>query len=209
MADGESFTAVKDDILYMPKGSRYLTQCGEDAFLHMTINFDMQGSLSLPHRRHCEEGERSRRDMSRIISVWAERAPNYREKSMGLLYLLLCDQLDISCQDRGETREKLQRAIELLEGDKTGDISISELAASCHISETYFRRLFARAFGMSPMAYLTHKRMSYACELLRNTPLSVEDVCYESGYRDPAYFCRMFKKFTGLPPSEYRLKEEA
>lgn len=203
MSSGESFTAEKDDILCMPKGCSYLTHAG-DSFLHLTINFDMQGVLELPLRRHCADGEKTRRDMHRIISEWSERAPNYREKSLGRLYLLLCEQIDICHRDRGETREKLQNAIALLESDCSDEISVARLAESCAMSETYFRKLFANAFGMSPMAYMTHKRMSYACELLQNTGLSIEEVCYESGYKDPSYFCRMFKKFTGMPPSEYR-----
>ena len=208
MNSGESFTVEKDDILCMPKGCSYQTHAGE-SFLHMTINFDLEGSLELPIRRHCTEDEKTRRDMQRLISEWSERAPNYREKSIGRLYLLLCEQLDICTRGRGETREKLQNAIALLDSECSDEISVARLAESCAMSETYFRKLFAKAFGMSPMAYMTHKRMSYACELLQNTGLTVEEVCYESGYKDPSYFCRMFKKFTGLPPSEYRAAGKA
>jgi two-component system response regulator YesN len=78
------------------------------------------------------------------------------------------------------------------------------LAESCGISETYFRKLFQRVYGLSPMDYITNQRISYARELLTNTGLSVEDISYDSGYKDPTYFCRIFKKATGMSPSEYR-----
>ena len=54
------------------------------------------------------------------------------------------------------------------------------------------------------MDYITNQRISYARELLTNTGLSVEDISYDSGYKDPTYFCRIFKKVTGMSPSEYR-----
>ena len=84
------------------------------------------------------------------------------------------------------------------------EITVSELADSCNMSETYFRKLFSRVFGMSPQNYMTHKKISYACDLLLNTRLSVEEVSYESGYRDPAYFCRIFRKTVGCSPGAYR-----
>ena len=58
---------------------------------------------------------------------------------------------------------------------------------------------------MSPIAYLTNMRISYARELLSNTGFAVEYIGYECGYKDPAYFCRIFKKNTGLSPTAYRM----
>lgn len=203
MSDGSSITVVKDDMLYMPKGEKYYTHCPEDSFLHMTINFTMQGKLSLPRRRHCESKEKTRSDISRIVSEWNTRAPNYRERSIGLLYLLITSQLDINHRDMSQ-KPQLSRAMDILAEDYSQNISISALAESCGISETYFRRLFARVYGVSPMEYITNQRISYAQELLTNTSLSVENISYQSGYRDQSYFCRIFKKTTGMSPSEYR-----
>lgn len=201
--DGSSFTAVKDDILYMPKGETYLTHCPEESFHHMTINFNMHGSLALPRRRHCESSEKTKAEISRIVSEWNSRTPNYRERCTGLLYLLLCSQLDINHRELSQ-KPLLSRAMEMLAEDYSQNITVAALAESCGISETYFRKLFARVYGMSPMAYISNQRISYARELLTNTSISVENVGYQSGYRDPAYFCRIFKKITGMSPSEYR-----
>ena len=204
MSDGTSFTAGKDDIIYMPKGEKYLTHCPDEAFLHMTINFNMQGSLTLPRIRHSESGEKTKSDFSRIVTEWNSRSPNYRQRCIGLLYLLLTSQLDINHRSIGEKQHQLANAMEILSRDYSQNISVSMLAESCGISETYFRKLFQRVYGLSPMDYITNQRISYARELLTNTGLSVEDISYDSGYKDPTYFCRIFKKATGMSPSEYR-----
>ena len=203
--DGDSFLAVKDDLLYMPAGVPYLTRCGEEEFLHLTVNFNRSGAISLPRRRNCSESPAVRRDMQKLVEEWSRRQSFYAERCTGMLYLLLCKELDIAKEGSHSPDEKIRTAIRLMGDNYRQEISIPQLAESCGISETYFRRLFTRAYGMSPLDYITHLRITYACELLRNTSLSIETVGYECGYGDPAYFCRVFKKNTGLSPSAYRL----
>lgn len=203
--DGRSFVARTDDLLYMPAGTPYLTRCGDEEFLHMTVNFSRSGTLPLPQCRCCAGSPGAKRDMQKLIEEWSRRQPNYAERCTGMLYLLICRELDISRETAHGLNEKLQNAVRTISDTYRQNISIPELAQSCGMSETYFRRLFARAYGMSPGDYITHLRISYACELLKNTSLSVETIGYECGYGDPAYFCRVFKKNNGLPPSVYRL----
>lgn len=54
------------------------------------------------------------------------------------------------------------------------------------------------------MDYLTDLRMKRAKEFLTETGLSIKAVSYETGYSDPNYFSKIFKKHTGLTPTEYR-----
>ncbi len=208
MGDGHTLYAEKDDLLYMPRNSVYLTRCGEEPFHHMTINFILDGTLPLPEIRRCEASERTRQEMTRIVNEWTRRQPYYRERSLGLLYLFLCGQIEIIRRDAAGAAEKLQEAITVLNSDSEETVSVAALAEICGMSETYFRRLFSQVFGMSPQSYKTHKRISYACDLLDNTNLSIEAVSFESGYRDPAYFCRIFKKTVGCSPSSYRRRNE-
>jgi two-component system response regulator YesN len=51
---------------------------------------------------------------------------------------------------------------------------------------------------------LTRLRIEEAKELISNELLSLKEVCYEVGYNDPNYFSRVFKKVTGMSPTEYR-----
>ena len=204
MNDGSVITAQKDDLLYMPEGTLYLTRSQDEGFLHLTINFKMRGSITLPRHRHCAENERTRRDMLRLVSEWSHRDQFYREKCIGMLYLLLCSQLEICQHNVPIAAEKIRNAIQALNFENNPSPSVASLAASCEMSEQYFRRLFQQVYGISPLNYMTQRRIGYACDLLQSTNISVEQVCFASGYQDPAYFSRIFKKVTGLSPSSYR-----
>lgn len=74
------------------------------------------------------------------------------------------------------------------------------------LSSYYLKRLFKRETGETPLQYLTLKRISYSKLLLENrfkTSMSVKEIARLSGFDDPYYFSRVFKKNTGCCPSDW------
>ena len=59
-------------------------------------------------------------------------------------------------------------------------------------------------FQLSPIKYITKKRISYACDLLVSNKHSVSDIASMAGYSDVYYFSRVFKENTGMSPSDYK-----
>lgn len=83
-------------------------------------------------------------------------------------------------------------------------ISISQLASLCHLSESYFRKLFCEMTGISPLDYLEHYRIQQACHLLINHSGSLAQVAEMCGYRSFSSFFRQFRQYTGLSPSDWK-----
>ena len=83
-------------------------------------------------------------------------------------------------------------------------LTVPELAALCHLSESYFRSLFRKHVGSTPLAYLTRMRMLAAAEALRDTDKPVAAIAADSGYADLSAFNRQFNRFYGLSPRDYR-----
>jgi AraC-like DNA-binding protein len=90
--------------------------------------------------------------------------------------------------------------------DYQNNINIAEYAANQHISCSWFIREFKKYTGYSPKQYITNLRIQHAKELLNNRYLSVNDVSMLVGYENQLYFSRIFRKNTGMSPSEYRDK---
>jgi AraC-like DNA-binding protein len=65
-------------------------------------------------------------------------------------------------------------------------------------------KLFKQMAGMPPNEYIQSIRLSEARKLLRETDHSIEAVGVQSGYPDIHYFSRMFRKYEGISPREYR-----
>ena len=86
------------------------------------------------------------------------------------------------------------------------EISLKKLADAVGINPYYLSHLFRKEMGASFIEYLTSVRISIAKSLLKQTTLSMMDVCLAVGYIDPSHFAKIFKKKEKVSPTEYRKK---
>jgi AraC-like DNA-binding protein len=87
------------------------------------------------------------------------------------------------------------------------NISLSDLAQSLFLCESRTSQLVKAAFGRNFPELLMLRRLEHAKSLLENSMFSIEIIAAHSGYNDPAYFHRVFKKQTGMTPKQYRQKK--
>lgn len=83
-------------------------------------------------------------------------------------------------------------------------LRLDELAASFFLNKEYMGTVFHKKYGTTMSAYILQLKMNEAMLLLRQPELSISAVSRMLGYEDPAYFNRVFKKFTGLSPGQYK-----
>jgi transcriptional regulator GlxA family with amidase domain len=81
---------------------------------------------------------------------------------------------------------------------------VEEMLKRSKLAERTFKRRFATATGLAPIAYVQRLRIEDAKKRLERTDESVDEISWRVGYEDPAFFRRLFKRTTGLAPSAYR-----
>ena len=84
------------------------------------------------------------------------------------------------------------------------DLKIDEYAKLCGRSLSTFKRDFQQYFKVTPGKWLNYKRLEYAKTLLSNHDLNINDVCFESGFKNISHFNSSFKKHYKYPPNQYR-----
>ncbi len=92
----------------------------------------------------------------------------------------------------------------LLQRHYKTQITVEELGHRVALSPYYLIRAFRRAYKQTPHQYLVEIRMARAKELLRNSDLSITDVCAAVGYESLGSFSTLFRKAAGISPSAYR-----
>jgi AraC family transcriptional regulator len=86
----------------------------------------------------------------------------------------------------------------------TGRVLVSDLSAKLQLSEGHFSRSFKRTFGISPHAFVLHRRLELAAHLMLASPASLTDIALRCGFTDQAHFCHQFRKSTGESPAAWR-----
>lgn len=89
------------------------------------------------------------------------------------------------------------------------DLYLNEVAARVNLSPSHFSVVFSQETQSTFKEYLTDVRIQKAKELLRMTNLKFNDIAFKSGYNDPHYFSFVFRKNTGLTPTEFRLQSRS
>ena len=81
---------------------------------------------------------------------------------------------------------------------------VEEMIKRSKLAERTFKRRFANATGLTPIAYVQRLRIEDAKRRLERTDASVDEISWRVGYEDAAFFRRLFKRTTGLAPGAYR-----
>ena len=84
------------------------------------------------------------------------------------------------------------------------DINVMDIASSLNISYRHLARLYKGARGMTFVEKLTAIRLDHAKQALISTNMPIKQIATEFGFSNEYYFATLFKKNTGIPPSEYR-----
>ena len=110
----------------------------------------------------------------------------------------------INKKEETQASSLVERACDYIQEHFSKDISLDGVSKEINISPYYFSKLFKEEKKENFVEYVTRVRIDYAKKMLKNSENSIKEICVSSGYGDPNYFSRIFKKMTGVTPSEYR-----
>ncbi|WP_078596531.1 AraC family transcriptional regulator [Evansella clarkii] len=100
--------------------------------------------------------------------------------------------------------KNMNRAIDYIEENLTGDIDFKEVARLAYCSEYHFKRMFSFLAGIPLSEYIRRRRLTRAAFELKNSSLKIIDIALMYGYSSPDSFTRAFQSLHGITPSEAR-----
>ena len=98
----------------------------------------------------------------------------------------------------------IQQVIEYLNEHYMDDVSLDDLSRRFFISRAYLTRSFRRVTGVTIVQYLTVIRIRRACQLLKETDLTVTEIANRCGFSNTTYFENVFRRLRGMSPGRYR-----
>ena len=131
-------------------------------------------------------------------------------QSAGAIFAKLREVVRDLCNAVNTIRKKLQQtlveqAMEYIVANYAKDgLSLQDVASQIHVSPTYLSNIFKKARGINFSDFVLEVRMKKAMELLRNSNLKAYEVAERIGYANVHYFSAIFKKYTGVSPTEFK-----
>ena len=100
--------------------------------------------------------------------------------------------------------DRILRSIRYMRANLAQPITLKDCAQSAGWSEAHFSLIFRRQTNLSPIRFLTRLKIHRACELLKTTDLSMQEIAREIGFEDQFYFSRLFHRHLRMAPTTYR-----
>lgn len=145
-------------------------------------------------------------DKSRLNElVESYRASTLLDEMQGLIKELIYMICTLILQIKNKNyRREIVEIMDYIEQHITEKITLNSIANQINMNESYISRLFKSETGMNIIQYINVSKMEKAKELLKEKNMIVKDVAYALGFEEQSYFNRMFNKYFGVNPKEYK-----
>ncbi len=227
-----SFEAGPGDLLLFPEGVLHeLTPKPGSRMAMVNVHFWLHALGSLDVLGLCgasglfkDDGSLARKGLFAELSLelareHGARPPGWRQALEAGTWRLLLPILRESARKRlprmakegGAAAElmRLRPAFETVDARiADSSLSVAELAAAVGVSQVYLRRLFQRAVGRSPVAFIQSRRVALACKLLKRGGMPVKELAAACGFSEIPFFYRVFRNIAGCTPGAYRSSDE-
>lgn len=147
-----------------------------------------------------------------ILALWRSMFPEFANQDTlftlrttpKLLQVLTALSERIDKDASAVVSRKLHKSIDYIHENFNREFSVGYLAELEHLSISRFYTIFKENTGYSPSEYIIVLRINRACSMFMQTDMTVKEIAMSVGYRDPFYFSRIFKKYIGKSPCEYK-----
>ena len=206
--DKTEFKATAGDVFYLPYQSIYTMYIDTDEYRYIFCDFEFAEPSARLSALY------SHQDLKNVDTLFFKLLNRYRSsmkntyiECMSILYGiygLLQHNTQKSYIGKSKERNMIEARCYIDENFNLPEFSISQLAEKIKICEVYLRKLFRAQYGISPSKYLISVRLKNAKKLMKYPFLTLEECALQSGFSSLQYFCRLFKKETGISPGKYR-----
>ncbi|WMT41420.1 response regulator transcription factor [Paenibacillus sp. D2_2] len=164
----------------------------QELAMEWIIRFKMQ----LEEIRHDEEADLYKDQFARIRTTFSV------EELVQIMYEVV--EITVESLTNDMKSPVVQQVLHYIDQSYNEDISLKTLGALYHIHPVYLGQLFHKEVNQSFTDYINWYRIEKAKELLKHSPMKVQEIARGVGYWETGYFYKQFKKYVGISPTEYK-----
>lgn len=204
------------DLFYNPEREKsFPTRAGQtvlSAYLNLLQpRLDDLFGIEIPCKLKLRYPAKFRDTFLQVVEYWQYRDPIMQlraQAGMTELSILLLEDYLADRPTQSISQQTLNWITSYFSLHLDQEVRIEDMSRRANLSPSRFSAVFKEQYGVTPHRYLLDMRISHACELLRNTDLSQEQIAAYCGFADVHHFSKSFRKKMGLPPGRYRSEQK-
>ena len=205
--NGEKINVCAGDILYLVPGSVREARSSLDEPMELfAVNFKILENIVLPFTQKSSVGidPRLMYLFKQLSRIWHEKNELYRIEARAVMLQIVCELI------RRVTRRKpaahfdarIEKIKNHINDNFDSRLSLKNLARLVDFNDVYLGALFKNIEGTTVNDYINKIRVNHAADKLMMEKTTISEAAYTCGFSDAFYFCKVFKKYKGYPPSE-------
>ncbi len=199
----QEFVAFAGDVLYIPKGASYSYNIITGKAYCYQLEFDMCDDFLFSHYPvKFQKKEEGIQLIKNIVTLYDTTSLEDRFNAIGELYKL-CALLAGQLYKQTVKTSHIQPAIVYIDNHYNKKIDMNYLAELCFMSQSQLRRYFKKEYNMTPTVYRNSLIIEKAKSMLLYDCLNIGEIADKLGFDNIYAFSNMFKKYSGLSPSQF------
>ncbi len=118
--------------------------------------------------------------------------------------MLLVAEVENATYRSGAEPAAIWKARKYIEEHSEEELSLNKVANVVKMNANHLSENFKQVTGMNFVKYVARTRFANTCDLLRNSKLRISEIAFAAGFQSLSQFNRVFKRFSGKSPTEYR-----
>ena len=206
--EGRQFPLERGAVFFFFPETEYFISNDKD-FSYLYITFDSSSAQELLRIHGIERSCPVIYNFEHIIQFWMTSFGRVNPRNANSLtesvFLYTLSYIDKGNENENiNNSEKFESILKYVNYNFTSrDMSVKKVADIFFYSEKYLSSLFIKKTGVKFTQFVNDLRIKYAIKLIKGNNSSISGIAYKSGFNDPLYFSKVFKKGTGKTPTEF------
>ncbi len=206
ITNSKTIELQQGEFYYFPLNTIIATRCENymnHYFVHFTINDSVNFFQFFDYKNNVQSTELMVGLIKTITEPDAEKSMGEVFKADGALRYLFGTFFEKSTELNHDIL-KFKDVLQYIDDNLSNNIAIADLARLMNLSPVYFSYIFKDTLKITPIKYISEKRLVLAKQLLLNSDLSIKEIAGKCGFSEQYYFSNWFYKHTNIYPLKYR-----
>ena len=141
-----------------------------------------------------------------VYTLYSQNNPDNKMEILSLILHFL--QICFNCHDeyKSTVSNCVSEAMQYINDNILSEISLAQICEAVFVTKNHLCKQFKKATDMTVTEYIKHRRISMAKKKLQFSNISISDIAQNCGFSNFSYFSKLFKKYEGITPTQYREK---